>query len=294
MKKILIGLGISLLAVACSQPAKQKAAESKKPSLAVQDTMPADAYTLNGLDTKEANSMAAEFNENYNATSKTLSFWLSKAWVDNVYNLLFNKNPDADGIRFYIGLKDGKNTIIVTATQEGGTSPSAVSGFEHKDYFVYDDAFVHTKAARDSGEYEPGKGSFLYNPDFQCPPDDCGLELTNHLSCDSAHAYVQSFMKTTITINTISEWYPKSIIANLYNELNAAIAAKVDADGIRVYLGKTSANRDNFIIVTTKNVNDVHTDYYECYYKSKKGRGDDFDGGESCPTNCGMNTWPAH
>lgn len=290
MKKILIGLGISLLAVACSQPAKQNV-EGGKHTVTGRDTMPADAITLNGLTTDEANLMAGGYNEDANASSKTLSFWLNIAWVDNAYDLLFKKNPEADGIRIYTGMKDGKNTLIITATTEAGTNELVPSGKNHKDLFVKDDAFLRTVAAHDSAEYTPGNGATLYNPDAQCPTNDCGVELTNHISCDTAHLYVQNFMKSTITINLSSEWYSKTLIANIYNELHAALANKVPADGIRIYFGRNLDKRDTFIIVTTKSEDGVHKDYYECYYKNS-APGGGYDHGEICPTSCDAVTWP--
>lgn len=294
MKKIFLGLSLAAMIVACSQPKDQNKAESSKPKRAQRDTMPADAFTLNGLNAKEANTMADGFTENGNASSTTLSYWLSEQWVDNAYAILFKENPEADGIRIYMGLQDGKSTIIITPTQEVGMSASATSGKDHKDFFIKDNAFIHTNAAHDSAEYKPSVGASLYNPKMKCTDDGCGIELTNHISCDSAQTFVQAFMKHAITINTFSEWYPKSLIENLYNELHAANAAKVNADGIRMYIGRNGAGRDTFIIVTTKTENGVHTDYYECYYKGKghHGRGDDFDHGEECPTSCGFVTWP--
>src|SRR5476649_1705274 len=61
--------------------------------------LPPRGITLNNVTTGDADQMVATFKTNKKCEGKKVAFWVSRAWLDNVYSIVHKEH--GDGIRLY-------------------------------------------------------------------------------------------------------------------------------------------------------------------------------------------------
>jgi len=307
MKKASIGIFIILITSLISSCNFTK---SKATTSLVKPLTPTVDLSLSGLTVDEASKKVANFTDDNTTLDFKTNIWLDKKWVDTVYKLLTDEATagiGTDGIRIYFAKKDnGKNTIVIVATKSAGSDVNSESKGDHTDYFKHATNFLSTNDAlvqEDYGSNPATTGATLYGtPD--CTQDNCNPNAINYVSCGEAWNDVKNFEnQKSKTINTESEWFPLDVLRGLSYELNAAITAKIPADGIRIYFGKNISaatnqkhkNRHNFLIITTQTIGNIHQDYYHCYnptfVKPRRFTKSD-DNGEECPNNCNGTSLP--
>lgn len=306
MKKLLLGTFVVLIvALGCggnSTDQNKTSTKSKDTSITkekstsvhphISPVCNSSGITLNGIACNAADVMVDRFVQDNMSSDKKTNIWLSRTWVNKIYDILTAEQTTvkADGIRLYFAKNaNNRNTIIITSTKFGGTDPYSSTGNDHLDYFEHTDPFLSTVNAHVAEDYGTDPGAKLYNGANCSTEANCNINELNYISCIKAAAAVKKFGKSTV--NTISEWFPLTVIENIKCNLDGAPSALM-ADGVRIYFAKKSKkiDRHSFLFVTTKTKGAGHEDFYECYCSSYKHGVT--DNGEQCPTNCNGATWP--
>jgi hypothetical protein len=276
MKKTLIGL--SLLVIVASCKPKNSANQQGVDTITPLDTPKKSLMSLNGFTADSAKKCIANFQSNpgsYTAITKT-NIWFTKTYVHDVRQLLDNNGYD--GIRVYFAkTNDGKYNFVIVPTKDNGARTDTPHLKWHKDYYE-NKAFLYTSEVNGVLDYGSSPGAILYQYPQGCPMTDNCPANPHHLPCGIARQWVNSF--SVEPIDSKAEWYEKSFIENLDDELQDTTVDKT-RDGLRIYYAKHNSNgRTCFVVVTTKNNGQ---DYFGCFESKYHGAGDK---GELCPTSC--------
>ncbi|MCO5950025.1 hypothetical protein [Mucilaginibacter flavidus] len=274
-------------------------------ALAISKTDSLFKSTLNGLPIGLADTMISNFINDNRSFHKRTSIWISKKWIYKVVALQ-QEHAEIDGLRIYFAkYANGRNTIAIVPTKRSVSSFNSndkdnITKYYHVDYDVKDTtSYFNTSAAEVTDEYHLIRGANLYRKSPCITPDTCLLTGINNITCGNAYMAVADFKKRALlkknTVNTNSEWFPIGVFSALKAELDSATYKMPDkpGSGIRIYFGKLK-KRNNLIIVTTQDINNIQTDYYKCYNLSAnfKKIKDITDNGEQCPNNCNGVTLP--
>ncbi|HWZ13592.1 MAG TPA: hypothetical protein VNW95_00035 [Mucilaginibacter sp.] len=296
MKKLALIIVVGLVINACKQPKS-----NQKVSNVLLE--PTSGVTLNGIDSAAARAMIDTFKKYKGSETAPLptSVWFSKETIHSIDSLLHaeivtQKKSDStrkdttDGIRLYFAcdptvLKPHlKTTVLFVSTFDSLIYPKGKS--PHRDYYSHNASFLAAK----TGEVSHDKnltGALLYQTKYTCPPKpaNCSISPDHLITCEQAHRWVQNHGKNSI--NTTSEWFDLKLLDYFDKEIHNN---KNNPDGLRIYFAfrdkdddhPSIINRNIFLFITTKDVNKVHTDYFEC----EEIHHIVGDNGELCPDVC--------
>jgi hypothetical protein len=271
--------------------------------------------TLNGFSYNDAKTMMDNFKGSFIDPNKvsasqfttptSLYAFYDYAQIKEMNDLL-SAEPQADGIRIYLGTENDIKHYTPGVTKVKYhmfivTTSGPVGGHIHINYYDHNAPYLNLSARfGDAKQNDENNGASQGAKLFGTKPalDNCKNLNDHYIDNAKAFKWVQKRCKTCsvkngskaydLGYNTRGEWFNICFIKGLFN---AILDTKNKLSGLRIYLGngyvdtkKTGeGNRDVFILFPTQQKDSKATNPHEDFYQCIQDLGDYFKNCQALP-----------